>query len=237
MAAIGRLPDTLADRCIVIQMHRKTVGECCERLRSLDTSELRRKCARFVRDHEGEIARARPEPIASLNDRAGDIWEPLLVLADLAGAEWPRKARDAAEALSASAQETAPHVSLLVDIFLVLVNAGGERIFSRELVAGLNRFGERPWAALRKGRQITELWLAQQLRPYGIRPKTMWIGGAAAKGYEQVDFHEVLRRYVPFAEFEALKAPKVGKPASTESGCNTGNLLVKRPAVGEVIEN
>jgi hypothetical protein len=234
MAAIGRLPDTLADRCIVIEMQRKTAGERCERLRTLDTSEVRRKCLRFVRDHEGEIARAHPEPIASLNDRAGDIWEPLLVLADLAGGEWPLKGRNAAEGLTASAQETAPHVSLLMDIFFVLMNAGGERIFSRELVAGLNRFGERPWAALRKGRQITELWLAQQLRPYGIRPKTMWIGESAAKGYEQVDFHEVLRRYVPRTEFEALKAPKDGKPVPTGSSTNTASLPVKRPTAGGV---
>src|SRR5688572_12427374 len=36
MAAIGRLPDTLADRCIVITMQRKMAGENCERMRRLD---------------------------------------------------------------------------------------------------------------------------------------------------------------------------------------------------------
>src|SRR6267142_2216776 len=47
MAAIGRLPDTLADRCIVIRMERKTIHEDCERLKNLDASQLKRHCARF----------------------------------------------------------------------------------------------------------------------------------------------------------------------------------------------
>ena len=87
MAAIGRLPDTLADRCIVIRMQRKSNGESCERLRLLEAEVLRRKCARFVLDHRDVIAMARPQIPEELNDRAADIWEPLLVLADLAGTE------------------------------------------------------------------------------------------------------------------------------------------------------
>src|SRR5437764_353452 len=51
IATIKHLPETLADRCIVIGMQRKTASEKCERLRSLDGTELRRKCARFVKDH------------------------------------------------------------------------------------------------------------------------------------------------------------------------------------------
>ncbi|MGZ5517896.1 MAG: hypothetical protein ACXWJX_09395, partial [Limisphaerales bacterium] len=47
VAAIGRLPETLADRCILVRMQRKTVAEKCDRLKSLDGEVLRRKCARF----------------------------------------------------------------------------------------------------------------------------------------------------------------------------------------------
>ena len=45
---IGRLPITLADRCIVFRMQRKTADEPCQRLRSIDTATLQRQCARFV---------------------------------------------------------------------------------------------------------------------------------------------------------------------------------------------
>ncbi len=103
MAAIGRLPDTLADRCIVVRMQRKTASEACERLKNLESTPLRRQCARFAQDHAQEIANASPEAPPNMNDRAGDIWEPLLALADLAGGPWPELARQAAVALSANA--------------------------------------------------------------------------------------------------------------------------------------
>jgi hypothetical protein len=186
--------------------------EVCERTRTLDGTVLRRKCARFVQDHASAIAKATPEVPVSLNDRAADIWEPLLVLADLAGKltegsegskgtrDWPRVAREAAEKLSAKSQESNPIASLLLDILLILVQIEGERIFSRTLVAGLNARRDRPWAQMRNGKEITELWLAQQLRPYGIRSKTLWIGEEAAKGYEKDDFGDIFARYVPRSE-------------------------------------
>src|SRR5437868_6792758 len=114
LAAIGRLPDTLADRCIVIRMQRKRPDEECERLKKLDAAELRAKCARFVRDHSAEIAAAQPSIPEELNDRAADIWEPMLVMGDLAGGDWPEKARQAALSLSASVQENNPIGSLLM---------------------------------------------------------------------------------------------------------------------------
>src|SRR5205814_1055441 len=105
IAQIGHLPDTLADRCIVFRMQRKVPSEECTRIRELDTLDLRRQCARFVLDHTKEIAAAKPEIPRSLNDRAADIWEPLFVLADLAGGEWRKLARDAAVALAAGVEE------------------------------------------------------------------------------------------------------------------------------------
>src|SRR5688500_5548812 len=48
IAAIGELPETLADRCIVVTMQRKRAGEACERLRKLDGEMWRQKCARWV---------------------------------------------------------------------------------------------------------------------------------------------------------------------------------------------
>ncbi len=82
IAAIGRLPETLADRCIVIRMQRKSAEEVCERLRDLEAAELRRRCARFVRDHAARIAAIRPQAPPELNDRAADIIEELNRYAD-----------------------------------------------------------------------------------------------------------------------------------------------------------
>src|SRR5262249_27079463 len=117
MAAIGRLPETLADRCVVIRMQRKRPEEVCERLRKVETGDLIMRCERFVVENAAAIAGARPEVPEGLNDRAADIWEPLLALADLAGGEWPRLAREAATALSAQAQDGSPIGALLFDVF------------------------------------------------------------------------------------------------------------------------
>jgi putative DNA primase/helicase len=206
MAAIGRLPETLADRCIVICMQRKTAQEQCERLRNLKSEELQRKCARFAQDNQERIASAQPELPDSLNDRAADIWEPLLALADLAGGDWPQLARHAAAGLNAAAQESNPIASLLAELAIAFVEADSDQLFSRSLVAALNASPDRPWSELNKGKPVTELWLAQQLRPYGIRPRTRRIGEERAKGYAQEDFQETFRRYVPRSTARALIA-------------------------------
>jgi hypothetical protein len=207
MAAIGRLPETLADRCIVIRMQRKMWNEECDWVRNLDARVLVRKCARFVQDHAPAIGSARPEIPESLNDRAGDIWEPLFALADLAGGDWPKKARQAAVGLNTGAQESSPIATLLLDIFSVFIFSRQERLFSRTLVQGLNsQFRDRAWMEELKGKPATERWLSQQLRPYGMKPKTLRIEEERAKGYVFEEFAEVFRRYIPISEVEAMKA-------------------------------
>ena len=49
------------------------------------------------------------------------------------------------------------------------------------------------------------MWLAKLLRPYGIRPKTLWIEEVCGKGYMMDDFKEAFRRYVPRSEALAFK--------------------------------
>jgi hypothetical protein len=217
IAQIGRLPGTLADRCIVIRMQRKTPNEQCDRLRDLEVKELKERCAKFLRENQHKIATARPAIPGSLSDRAGDIWEPLFVIADLAGTEWGQRARQAAEGLAAAAQDSSPIASLLLDIFITFCVVQADRIFSRVLVENLNNFGERPWTELRDGRPSTDRWLSRQLRPYGVRPKTIWIKEEAAKGYLKEDFAEVFQRYVSESDLDHLRAD-LGQPPSPDEG-------------------
>jgi putative DNA primase/helicase len=178
-------------------------------------------------DHAAEIMKARPSIPASLNDRAADICEPLLALADLAGGEWPELARQAVVGLTVRAEENNPIGSLLLDIWVLFVSLNAERLFTRTLVAGLNSCRERPWAELLQGKEITDLWLSKRLRPYGIRPKTIWIGVEHAKGYLQEECLDVFRRYIPLSEWESLKAemlrqgPK-DKDKKSEGGLGAG---------------
>jgi hypothetical protein len=210
MACIGRLPDTLSDRCIVIRMQRRTHLEQCERVRNLDATAIRRQCVRFVQDHREEIRAATPEIPERLNDRAADVWEPLLALADLAGAHWPGVAREAAVQLSRWTQDQNPMGSLLLDIFCVFRNSQKDRLHTRALIEGLSGQGDRPWGEMLRGRPITERWLAFQLRPYGILPRVFKVDGCRGRGYFEQDMMDTFRRYIPKSEVEALCADTEG---------------------------
>ena len=65
---------------------------------------------------------------------------------------------------------------------------------------------DRPWLELKKGKEITEVWLAKRLQPYDIGPRTIWIGEAHARGYLEKDFRILFHRYVPQSDVDALLA-------------------------------
>jgi putative DNA primase/helicase len=177
IAMIGRLPETLSDRCITIRMHRKRKSEICDRVREFDGSSLRRRCEEFVHANAEAIRTARPVVPAELGDRAADIWEPLLVLADLAGGQWPELARAAAVFMSAKAQEASPTASLLSDIHALFLRDNNDRLWTRTVVQALNQMTDRPWRDLAPASRVTEGWLSRHLRKYGIFSHNISIAG------------------------------------------------------------
>ena len=105
IALIGRLPDTIMDRSVVIRMRRKLGNETVERLKQNNVQrfiELNRKCARWAKDNLDALKKADPETVAGINDRASDNWEILFAIADLCGEDWGVKAREAALAIEPS---------------------------------------------------------------------------------------------------------------------------------------
>jgi len=72
----------------------------------------------------------------------------------------------------------------------------------------------RPWAETLKGKPVTEQWLAQQLRPYGVKPRTLWLNGAQAKGYFSEEFTDISQRYISQSELDALKQESEEPPSS-----------------------
>jgi hypothetical protein len=222
IARIGSLPATLADRCIVFRMQRKTPDEICERLRHFNPGDLKSKCLRFVLDHAAAIAAAQPALPPELNDRAADIWEPLLVIADLAGGPWPARAREAALAIATASTDSNPIAMLLFDLVLQFARASTDRLFSADLVQRLVFCPGRPWGTLLRGKPIDERWLARQLNPYGVRPRNLRINGIQAKGYYQEELAELCRRYVPKSELRTLldefKGPPPAPPAAPSAG-------------------
>src|SRR5262249_8978133 len=148
LAVIGSLRATLEDRSIIVPLQRKPRGIKIERLRRRDREEygdLRRQAKRWAADNLDKLVDPDPQVPEALNDPAADNWRPLLAIADLAGGEWPERARAAALTLSGEELDSdAIGIQLLKDI----QTAFGEDdvIRSVDLVVKLAEDPERPWA-------------------------------------------------------------------------------------------
>jgi hypothetical protein len=99
---------------------------------------------------------AEPEIPRDLNDRAADIWQPLFVIADLAGGSWAGARRDASRGDRAASTKTNPMVLLLFNIVIHFARAAADRMFSSELVQRLPTWPGRPWNELLRGKAIDE---------------------------------------------------------------------------------
>ena len=203
IAAIGRLPDTLMDRSIVIEMRRKTGGETVDRFRRGEREGLAgvpRRCARWVADNLEALRTVRPSPIADIDDRATDNWEALFAIADLAGEDWPARARAAALRLSGSRTEAEDSedlaVQLLSDVRLVFADGGTERLTSKALTAALAALEGRPWAEICRGRPVTDRLVARLLARFRVKPKSIRVGDATPKGYLFDDLTDAFARYL-----------------------------------------
>ena len=111
IATIRALADTLEDRAINLTLQRKPKTAKVERLRKRDSDEfamLRRQALRWANDNFPNLTDPDPKTPDALNDRAADNWRPLLAIANLAGGDWPTKAREAALTLSGQGTTAPP---------------------------------------------------------------------------------------------------------------------------------
>ena len=100
LSGIHRLPGTLEDRSIPVQMKRKLRSEIVRRFRIREASEdatpIRDRLADWAAAAMGDLRDARPDVPDVLNDSAADSWEPLLAIADMSGGDRPGRSRIAA---------------------------------------------------------------------------------------------------------------------------------------------
>lgn len=202
MAGIGDLPGTIEDRSIKIQMRRRRPDERVASLR-LDRAtkfdELARRAARWAKDHAEELAAADPVMPASIYNRAADNWRPLLAMADLAGGDWPDRAREAAVELSVAGDDAeSAKVLLLGDIRELFDKYPPQKVlFTREILTALHADETRPWSEWKNGKAMTHHQLAGQLKPFNIKPRTVRRGAENDKGYKLEWFDDAFARYLP----------------------------------------
>ncbi|MFE9428918.1 DUF3631 domain-containing protein [Kitasatospora sp. NPDC006697] len=204
IAGIGDLPDTIMDRSIVIRMRRRAEGESVSPYRSERDRpgfhEIRDRIARWTAPLAGRALHL--EPDMPVEDRAADTWEPLVIIADLAGGPWPRLARQACKRMvdaEVQAEEENPGgARILADIRRIFhANREADSLTTDQLLRELNDNAEAPWAESSRG-GLTPRGLGSMLREFGIISGNVRLGdGTQRKGYTRHKFLDAWRRYCP----------------------------------------
>jgi len=212
LAGIGKLPETVADRCIPIRLVRRKPEESVEPFRKRDAemiaTPIQEKLSAWAKAEQviNELRSARPQIPRELGDRQGDICEPLFAIAEMASGDWPQHAQRALRALfSAQSEDQSVGVKLLAAIRDVFDESGDDRLPSEKLLKKLiARETDEPWA---------EWWerpiasgntrgpaakLARLLQKFDIEPRVIRLrNGSTPRGYLRQDFEDPWARYCP----------------------------------------
>ncbi len=194
MAGIGAAPDTIEDRAVVVHMRRRAGREKVKPWRIMrDRPAVEAIGAELSEWLLGNLDALRvAEPVMPVEDRAADTWEPLIAVADLAGGDWPTRARTAAVTLTGAKEEnaaTSDRVRLLTDCRTIFADTGAEALPTALLLDRLRGLEESPWSDLNPYR------LGALLREFEVRPITARFPTGQAKGYAKASFADAWDRY------------------------------------------
>jgi hypothetical protein len=230
MAGLGWLPDTLLSRSIIIRMRRRLKTEKVEpfrqRIHVREGQEIGRRLAGWAKSVLKDAEAARPEMPAGVEDRQADAWEPLLVVADLVGGEWPQKAREAAVALVTAARETPTSLNLrlLEDLRTVFLNrlvaveqAQPHGLPTKTILDGLCALEDSPWQTINKGERLSPDQLSRRLRDYSVKRTNLRLTPGVreqTKGYPIALLADAWRRYLSLIPRDAVPpVTSVTRPA------------------------
>lgn len=209
LGGIGRMPDTITDRGICGVMRRRKTGEEVSSYRSRRDgpvlAAIRDRLAEWATAHLDELRAA--EPKMPVEDRAADTWEPLISIADAAGGDWPKRARDACSSIVNEADSDddkgSAGTKLLADIRQIFKTNTTDFVPTAELIAALHGLDESPWKEF-----LTARGLATKLKLYAVRPGHDTTG--KIRGYQTSDFKESFDRYLPSNPSEASEPSETG---------------------------
>jgi hypothetical protein len=210
------LPRTLISRSLVIQMRPARVGEVPadllgERSAVGRLRTLAGRVQRWVADNELALSVAVPKLPRTLVNRIKLVWRPLLAIADQAGGDWPRLAREALEVDRGLVRDPTLGEQMLLDVRDILETHGhefadGDRaMHTADLISELLQTELRSWPVYGSARAaIRDLDVARLLAPYEVRPRQIKIGSLNRNGYRLKDIAAAATRYVvtsaPLAE-------------------------------------
>ena len=201
----GNMPSTITTRAITIHMRRRRPDEPAEPFRerqvARETKPLRTELATWIESISIRLGEALPDIPDGVTDRAAEIWEPLLAIADAAGDHWPMTARHACQyfVLDTGSHITSTGVRLLADLREIFARTGAERMRTTDILPALCDLEESPWGDL-DGKPLDARRLARYLDRFGVKPGPFKIHGDLVKGYQITGEHglaDAWGRYLP----------------------------------------
>ena len=205
IAGIGDQKDTLMSRSIKINLRRKFLDE-----KVLDVPfDFFDWCAP-IRDELDNLSTKLGEKIfkstvsitQKASDRTIDNWLPIFKITNFLDATWRGKVNEAFLAIEVEKYEDdnlSVGLQILKDVHYIIKNFEEVEIQSTKLLAELTQLPDSDWGSYFYGKPISSRWLANRLRPYGIRPiKQMYYNV-----YKISDFKDVIKRYLPYFHMTA----------------------------------
>lgn len=238
LAGLGGLPDTILTRSVNIHMRRRAPSEHVEPFRrrshAPEGHAIGAKVGRWAIEVLQQAREARPQMPEGVVDRDADVWEPLLAVADLAGGDWPKRARAAAVALVADAKQNTPSLGIRLLADLRGVFGDQAQLATEDILKNLCALEEAPWSDL-KGKLLTARGLAGFLNNYGVSSLTVRLpDGRTPKGYRRQDLWDAWQRYLPVEKLATSsddpasppQTPQTPQPSQSELGTQgNGRIL------------
>jgi hypothetical protein len=201
LAGIGNLPDTIMDRAVVVRMRRRAPDERIRDYRERTTrpegDALRELLAKWALDVVDYIGNPWPQMPPGVADRAADVWEPLVMVAGLAGGDWPQWAAEACTAFVTGARDDTASTGTRLLADLRDVFSAADALFTQTILDRLHALSESPWADYSYGKPFSARDLADLLKEHQVRSRQLRIGEDSRKGYRRADLAEVWARYLP----------------------------------------
>jgi hypothetical protein len=194
-----RMPPQTRSRYIDIRLVPKLPHERVEEFNHADDEHLlalRRKLTRWAADNKAAIKDAQPE-MSGFNNRLRMNWKLLFAIADLAGDDWPKRARAAAVKLARKREDPSEGKRLLAALRPMV--ATREEIASAEIVKRLIADPTGEWVGFRHRGPITQREVAALLKDYEIFPEHIHPtkrGDLTVRGYKTAPIREMIRRHL-----------------------------------------
>jgi len=206
IALVGPLDSILADRCLPVELERKTnadfVTRCYSQFVAPIGKALHDELERWAASNADQVAEIYGQmlPLSINNDRMAELLMPLQAVLQVAAPELLKILESYAVGLDKREEDTmSPSIQLLAACREIMMENRTVMktgfIPTKMLLKSLLQRDWEPWRHLSHGRELTPHALGNLLRSFGIRPdrnkeQTM-------RGFCVQDFQEAWDRYLP----------------------------------------